>query len=373
MEPHSSRAISGYQVGTPNRSADAIVATDRFKLILDALPLPVVTLSPEGSIVDANRAAGGLKGGAIGRNFRELVPAADQARVEQALEQAALGESSRLEIDYWALDGTSRHAEVTIAPCPEGSEPAVAVAVLRDTAAEQEARRELVQLSKLATVGELLAGISHELNNPLTAVVAYADLLASRNDLPEDVREDLADLRRQGMRAAKIVKQLLAFVRQSEPIPMPVDLNAIVRDTVSLREGAIKRAGIEVKLDLAHLPLVQGDQFRLQQLVLNLLTNAEYAAIHGSGPRAIRLSTRVVPQGVELEVWDSGEGIPKDFFPRLFDPFATTKRAGEGSGLGLSIAKQIAIEHGGNIAASNAPDGGAVFKVVLPALHAGAV
>jgi PAS domain S-box-containing protein len=342
---------------------------DRWKQIIDALPLPVVTLSAQGVIVDANRAAGGMKGGAIGRNFREFIAPADAARLEGAIEQAGRGESSRLEIGYWGLDGAFHNAEVTVAPCPEGSEPAVAVAILRDTAAEREARRELVQLAKLAAVGELLAGISHELNNPLTAVIAYAELLAAQQDLPEELRDDLADLRRQALRAAKLVKQLLAFVRQSEPIHVPVDLNAIVRDTVSLREGAIKRAGIEVELDLAEVPLVQGDQFRLQQLVLNLLTNAEYAAIHGKRPRAIRISTRPIPQGVELEVRDSGDGIPEDLFPRLFDPFVTTKRAGEGTGLGLAIAKQVAVEHGGNISASNAPDGGAVFKLVLPALR----
>lgn len=261
MKSDSRPAISDPQVELSSRGSETTVATDRWKLILDALPLPIVTLSPEGWIVDANRAAGDLKGGAIGRNFREFVPAADAARVERALEQASLGETSRLEIDYWALDGTPRHAEVVIAPSPEGSEPAVAVAALRDTAAEHEARRELAQRTKLATVGELLAGISHELNNPLTAVVAYAELLASRNDLPEEVREDLADLKRQGLRAAKMVEQLLALVRRSEPIPVPVDLNAIVRDTVSLREGAIKRAGIEVKLDLADLPLVHPEGF----------------------------------------------------------------------------------------------------------------
>ncbi len=368
MEKHSYPIPGDLEAKHSDDSSSAALAADRWKQILDALPLPVVTLSAEGFIVDANRAAGGLKGGAIGRDFCEFVPAADAVRVEEALGQAARGESTRLEIAYRALDGTFHKAEVTVVPGPEGSEPAVAIAILRDTAAEHEARRELVQLTKLATVGELLAGISHELNNPLTAVIAYAELLASRKDLPEEVREDLADLRRQGLRAAKIVKQLLAFVRESEPVHAPVDLNAIVRDTVSLREGAIKRAGIGVELDLAELPLVQGDQFRLQQLVLNLLTNAEYAALHGKPPRAIRLSTRIVPQGVELEVRDSGDGIPDDLFPRLFDPFVTTKRAGEGTGLGLAIAKQIAVEHGGNISALNAADGGAVFKVVLPAL-----
>ncbi|GBD31984.1 Sensor histidine kinase TmoS [bacterium HR33] len=370
MEPQSPQRAESSQVNHSSNTPGATVAADRSKQILDALPLPVVTLSAEGVIVDANRAAGGLKGGAIGRNFRDFVSAQDAGRVEEALERAARGETARLEIGYWGLDGAFHNAEVTITPSPEGSEPAVAVAILRNTSAEREARRELVQLTKLATVGELLAGISHELNNPLTAVIAYAELLASQKDLPEEIREDLADLRRQALRAAKIVKQLLALVRESEPIHVPVDLNAIVRDTVSLREGAIKRASIEVELDLGGLPLVQGDQFRLQQLVLNLLTNAEYAAAHGKRPRAIKLSTRATPQGVELEVRDSGEGIPEDLFPRLFDPFVTTKRAGEGTGLGLAIAKQIAVEHGGNIAASNAPDGGAVFKVALPPLQA---
>jgi PAS domain S-box-containing protein len=350
-------------------SSSSAVAADLCRQILDALPLPVVILNAEGTIVHANRGAEGLKGGAIGRNFREFVGGEDAARLERALQLATLGESHRLEISYRALDGSSRNAEVTLAPYyADESAVALAVAVLRDGAAELEARRELVQLTKLATVGELLAGITHELNNPLTAVVAYAELLASQRDLPQEIREDLVDLKRQALRAAEVVKQLLAFVRQSEPIHVPVDFNAIVRDTVSLREGAIKRAGIEVELDLGEVPLIQGDQFRLQQLVLNLLTNAEYAAIRGRRPRAIKLRTRAVDEGVELEVWDSGDGIPEDLFPRLFHPFVTTKRAGEGTGLGLAIAKQVAVEHGGNIVAHNSPGGGAVFRAVLPGL-----
>lgn len=341
-------------------------AADRWMQIFQAFPLPVVTLGATGVILEANRAAN-CQGDAVAqRNVRDLVAESDGALIAAAIDAARGGEISYLDVRYYLPDGTLRIGEATIAPWDDPTGRAVALGILRDTTAEHETRHQLVQVSKLATVGELLAGVSHELNNPLTAVLSYAELLAARDDLPSDARSDLADLRREALRAAQIVRQLLAFVRRRDPLRLPVDLNEIVRDTVALRDGALRRAGVNLVLELGEIRPVAADQFQFQQIVLNLLTNAEYAVVNASQPRVIRVSTRPVRGGAELEVSDSGSGIADDLLPRVFDPFVTTRRAGEGTGLGLAIAQRIVAEHGGRISAHNRPDGGATFTVFLP-------
>lgn len=353
-------------------SARSLGREGRWVQLFDAFPLPVVTLGADGIIIEANDAT--RRGpddhepgpSVIGRDFRDFVPVEEQRTILGAIDAARSGEVTRFEVSYYGRDGTLRSGEATIAPWLDPQGPAVALGILRDTSGEIETRHQLVQISKLATVGELLAGVSHELNNPLTAVLSYAELLAERGDVPEDARADLAELRREASRAAQIVRQLLAFVRRRDPMRLPVDVNAIVRDTVALRNGELRRSGIATSLEFGEVPAVPADQYQLQQVVLNLLTNAEYAAIRGSRPAAIQVSTRRVRHGIEIEVGDSGPGIAPDMLPRVFDPFVTTKRAGEGTGLGLSIVHRIISEHGGRVTARNRPDAGALLTVFLP-------
>lgn len=373
MPQHVTSTSEGASGARPHgREGDSKIPADRWLQLFEAFPLPVVTLSADGLIIEANDAARGDRAGGepppavIGRNVRDFVPAEEQRAIADAIHAAGTGEVTRFEVRYYERDGSLRSGEATIAPWLDPDGRAVALGILRDTSGEIEARHQLVQISKLATVGELLAGVSHELNNPLTAVLSYAELLAERDDVPEDARADLAELRREASRAAQIVRQLLGFVRRRDPMRLPVDINGIVRDTVALRNGELRRSGIEAALDFGDVPAVPADQYQLQQVVLNLLTNAEYAALRGSRPPAIRISTRRARNGVEVEVGDSGPGISPDMLPRVFDPFVTTKRAGEGTGLGLSIVHRIISEHGGRITAKNRPDAGALFTVFLP-------
>lgn len=337
--------------------------------LLDALPLPVATLAADGTLLEVNRAAAALSVGpppAGNASFRAYVPPAHQERVAAAIAAAHRGEVSRLDLVYHVGDGAPRTGEATIVPWNDPAGRAIALGILRDTSQEQEIRNELVQIGKLATAGELLAGVTHELNNPLAAVLSLAELLAERADLDPEVRDDLLQIRREAQRAANIVRQLLAFVRRHDPMRMPVKMNPLVRDTVALRRGALRLAGIEVELELRDVPAVEGDEHQLQQMLLNLFTNAEYAMAAVKGRRLLYVATRAVPGGLELAVRDTGPGIPPEVLPRIFDPFVTTKRAGEGTGLGLSIVNRVVREHGGRVVADNHPGGGAVFTVFLP-------
>jgi PAS domain S-box-containing protein len=345
---------------------------DRWAQLFEALPLPIVTLTADGTVVEVNRAAAALNptGGprADRPNFRAFVFSPHQPAVAAAIEAAVAGRVTRIEVVYHVGDGTLRTGEATFVPWNDPTGQAVALAMLRDTSLEHEARADLVQMSKLAAAGELLAGVTHELNNPLTVVLSLADMLAAREDLPPEVQSDLLDIRREAHRAARIVRQLLAFVRRRDPERLPLDLNALVTDTVNLRRGALALAGIDLELSLEDLPRVAGDPHQLQQMLLNLLTNAEYALTQlPEGLRRLEVRTRAKPGGVELAVRDTGPGIHADILPRMFDPFVTTKRAGEGTGLGLSIVCRIVREHGGHVHAENCPDGGARFTVYLPA------
>ncbi len=345
---------------------------DRWAQLFEALPLPIATLAADGTVLEVNRAAAALNSSRTRRadrpNFREFVPAPHQAAVAAAIEAAVAGRMARIEVVYHVGDGTLRTGEATFVPWSDPAGRAVALALLRDTSLEHQARADLVQMSKLATAGELLAGVTHELNNPLTVVLSLADMLAAREDLDPHVRSDLLDIQREAHRAAQIVRQLLAFVRRRDPERLPVDLNALVTDTVGLRRGALALAAIDLELSLGDLPRVPGDPHQLQQMLLNLLTNAEFALAElPEGSRRIEVQTRAQRGGVELTVRDTGPGIRADILPRVFDPFVTTKRAGEGTGLGLSIVGRIVREHGGHVEAENCPDGGARFTVYLPA------
>ncbi|MBI2615153.1 MAG: PAS domain-containing protein [Gemmatimonadetes bacterium] len=330
----------------------------------------MATLAADGTVLEVNRAAAALGAGtppAPDASFRAYVPPAHQEAIAAAIAAAHRGEVSRLEVVYHVGDGPPRAGEATIVPWKDPAGRAVALGILRDTSREQEIRSELVQMGKLATAGELLAGVTHELNNPLAAVLSLAELLAERPDLDPEVRDDLQEIRREAQRAANIVRQLLAFVRRHDPMRLPLNLNPLVRDTIALRRGALRLAGIDVELKLADVPAVAGDEHQLQQMLLNLLTNAEHAmATLVQGRRLLEVATARVAGGLELIVRDTGAGIPPDVLPRIFDPFVTTKRAGEGTGLGLSIVNRVVREHGGRAVARNHPDGGAVFTVFLP-------
>lgn len=353
----------------------ARAAVERWAQLFDAFPLPVATLAADGTVLEVNRAGKAWAAGPPARlplRFHDFVPAHHHAALAAAIAQAASGQVSRLELLYHRGDGSLRRGEATIVPFDDPAGRAVAVGILRDTTQEAEAQQELIQMEKLATAGELLAGVTHELNNPLTAVLSLAELAAARTDLDPQLRDDLQQIRREAYRAVHIVRQLLAFVRHSDPLRLPLDLNELIHDTLALRRGTLQADGIQLELQLAELPRLAGDPYQLQQVLLNLFINAEHALLAvPAEQRRLLVTTQPAPGGVELVVRDTGPGIPTQVLPRVFDPFVTTKRAGQGTGLGLSILQRIVRNHGGRATAANHPDGGAVFTVFLPCAEAG--
>ena len=241
------------------------------------------------------------------------------------------------------------------------------VVMLTDITDSEVLRNKLVHAEKMAAVGQLVSGVAHEVNNPLTAILGFADLLMENPDLPETARKDLRVILQEAQRTKQIVQNLLSFARQMPPQRMAVQLNTILRRTVQLRSYDFNSHGVEVIEHLdEELPEVVGDAHQLQQVFLNILNNA-YDAVHEIGrPARIEIMSTKAGNGVEVSFRDNGDGISHP--DKIFDPFFTTKEVGKGTGLGLSICYGIVKEHAGEILCHNNTDGqGATFIVRLPA------
>lgn len=236
--------------------------------------------------------------------------------------------------------------------------------------AEEEKRRleqKAYLVSHLASVGEMASGIAHEINNPLTGVIGYAQLLSAREDVPEDIREDLKVINEGAQRVAGIVRRLLTFARQYEPQRTHVNINEIIKTTLELRAYHLETSNIKVTTQLdPDLPVTVADSSQLQQVLLNLIVNAETEMKLAHGRGKLLIKTEQVHNTIRMSVQDTGPGIAPENLDRVFDPFFTTRKVGEGTGLGLSICHGIIAEHNGKIYAQSQLGKGATFIVELP-------
>jgi CheY-like chemotaxis protein len=216
-----------------------------------------------------------------------------------------------------------------------------------------------------------VSGVAHELNNPLAGVMAFAELLRAMPSMPAEARESVDTIHREAQRAAKIVRHLLTFARQQPAERIAADLNAIVSDTLALRQYALRSLEIELDVSLApSLPRTWADPSQLQQVVLNLIGNAEQALAGQPAPRRITVRTTHASGVLRCSISDTGAGIHPEKLDRIFNPFYTTKPVGQGTGLGLSISDGIVREHGGRIHVESTPGEGATFVVELPVVAA---
>ncbi len=230
-------------------------------------------------------------------------------------------------------------------------------------------KESMHQTEKLAALGELVAGVAHELNNPLTGISTFAQLLLE-DPLSEEQSESVREIKREADRAVGVIRELLTFSRKTGPRLIAVDLNALVQHTVRLRAYSLQSTGIEVRTELDPVPPTAiGDDQRLQQVMLNLVVNAEYA-MHRAPTRVLTIRTTRQTVGgiprVVIDVMDTGTGMTPDVLPHIFEPFFTTKPAGVGTGLGLSVSHTIIQSHGGTIDVQSTPAVGTTFTVALP-------
>jgi PAS domain S-box-containing protein len=242
------------------------------------------------------------------------------------------------------------------------------VDVERDTTEELKLRDQLVHSERLSAIGELVAGVAHEINNPLQTIVGSVELMMEERNSPS-VQRDLETVRREAGRAGQIVRNLLSFVRRSTPDRRPIDLNDVVRGVAQLREFHLQQNNVALVVEMHQGPLpALANREEIQQIVLNLVLNSEHAIEStGKGTRILIRSFATSGHHV-IEVSDDGPGISADIRGRIFEPFFTTKDVGQGTGLGLSISHGIAAAHGGALELCQTPgEKGACFRLTLPA------
>ena len=300
----------------------------------------------------------------------------DQARDDFFLQLARDGVVEGYLLRLRRTDNTAMWVEVTAHAEMRPASPSMRIeAVMRDVTErkklQDQARdlyHQLSQAEKLAALGQTMSGVAHELNNPLATILACAERLAGRRT-DETTRRDLDAIHNAAERAARIVRNLQTFARKRHTTRTTVDLNQVVRDTLALRAYEQRVAHVVILEALAAgLPHVFADPHQIQQILLNLIVNAEQAMLDTRGRGSLVLRTWQDPErdAVVLEVNDDGPGVPEDVQSKIFDPFFTTKAVGKGTGLGLTVAYAIAQEHGGRIRVISQPGRGASFFLELP-------
>jgi two-component system NtrC family sensor kinase len=305
----------------------------------------------------------------LGRPMEEIVAPACRLALQEAFTLTLAGQQvDNIEIQIVQNEGRVGHFSMNLSPMrdEQGSMTSIVV-VMSDVTDAATLQAKLLHAEKMAAVGQLVSGVAHEVNNPLTAILGFADLLLENTEVPESARKDIRVILQEAQRTKQIVQNLLSFARQVPPQRRPVQLNGILRRTVQLRAYDLHSRGVEVieKFD-PDLPEAIGDSQQLQQVFLNILNNASDAVRDIGRPSRIEIHTMSRGSFVEVQVLDNGSCI--SFPDRIFDPFFTTKEIGKGTGLGLSICYGIVREHGGEILCHNNPSGeGATFVVRLPA------
>jgi len=304
----------------------------------------------------------------LGRPLLELAASGFDRSLAESLQRTLDGQQvDNLELEIVRGNGIAGKFSANLSPMrdEQGTVTSI-VAVLTDITDSAVLRDKLVHAEKMAAVGQLVSGVAHEVNNPLTAILGFADLLMENPDMPETARKDLRVILQEAQRTKQIVQNLLSFARQMPPQRMAVQVNSILRRTMQLRAYDFTSHGVEVIEHLDEdLPEVMGDAHQLQQVFLNILNNA-HDAVHEVGrPARIEIMSTKAGDAVEVSFRDNGIGI--SYPDKIFDPFFTTKEVGKGTGLGLSICYGIVKEHGGEILCHNNHGGeGATFIVRLP-------
>jgi len=352
------------------------VSEKKYRELFDSSPeaIFVVDMATH-DVLDMNFAAQRLSGREIesllGKSFLDVCPNLKQEK-ERSPDAHRMYSAVFRPYTQFAIarpNGAQILCEGEMRPSRHGKRPAIQIHV-REVGQNARMGQQLRRAEKLSSLGQLVAGVAHELNNPLAVVVGYAQLLSKRSEVDPKVRSELGKVLNESERAAKIVKNLLTFVRPAEPQLVPVDINRLVNSVLDARQRDFVSSKITVEKRLAEtLPATKADPSQLEQVLTNLIINAVQAMAPKPGTLAVK--TEENGFNVRISVSDTGTGVPKTILGQIFDPFFTTKAPGKGTGLGLTISNGIVEEHKGRIWVENNKEKGATFIVELPIVPCG--
>ena len=331
--------------------------------IVDALTLALCIVDREGRIRRANRAFAQLVNtpppALVGRPWRAFTPAEWAAEIQRLVNAGGAGP----EVELRTQD---RRFSLAAVPITEG-DSSIVVLLFDDQTERRSLQEKLVQSTKLSAMGQLIAGVAHELNNPLASVIGFADFLGEMRDVPANLREPLGVIREEAERASTIVRNLLSFARKQDRQRRPTALAPVIETTMSLLRNPLMAQRVEARVEIEPgLPPVTIDANQIQQVFVNLVNNAAQAIASAGRPGTITIRARRFLDEVMIDVADDGPGMTEEIAAQVFDPFFTTKSENEGTGLGISISQGIVKEHGGRITLDTEAGRGATFTVHLP-------
>jgi len=372
--------VNGELIGTvatlrditdPKRAQDTLARSEaRYRHLVESASDAIVTLDANGRFTTVNHAAENISGykreELVGQWFAPMLPDDDLPKALGHFQQALAGETGLFETQFYRKDGETRIISVTYSTPQKDEE---VLCLIRDVTDQKMLQEQLIQSEKMSAIGQLVSGVAHELNNPLAGISAFAQLLLAEKRFPPDQRTAAETIYSEARRASRIVQNLLTFARQHKAEKVPTAINQVLDDTLELRGYELRVRGIDVRREYDEsIPDTMADAHQLQQVFLNLITNAEQAMEQKEGHHRLTVSTRRNGDAIRIEVEDTGAGIPANLIERIFNPFFTTKPTGSGTGLGLSISLGIVREHEGKIWAENSSQSGsgARFVVEIP-------
>jgi PAS domain S-box-containing protein len=308
----------------------------------------------------------------VGEEFGTAIHRDDLPAIKEMFRKLVTGETGSVLCEYRTLhtDGTWRILRASASPLFD-SEHKISgvVASIRDVTEAKNTEKQLLQKEKMAAMGEMMSGVAHELNNPLTAIIGISDLLLEKAT-DESSKRQMGLVLKQARRAASIVQNLLSFARPSTLVSKRLRIEDVLRGVTTTQELVLKPKNIDLEVAIeSPLPAVQGDSKLLQQVFLNVIANAEQAILAAKPSGKITITIKPQDGKVAVTILDDGPGIPAANLGKIFDPFFTTRRTAGGTGLGLTICAAIVKEHGGTIEVQSAAGSGAEFTVLLPAFE----
>ena len=338
--------------------------------LIDAATDSIFVHDFDGNIIYVNevtcQSRGYTKEELMKMNIRELAVPEYAKAIEPKLSDFLKAGEAVFEFAHFRKDKSIMPVEIHSHIIESGGRKLV-LGIARDITERKKMQDSLIITDRLAALGNMAGGFAHELNNPLTSVIGYSQLLLDRKDLPKDVRNDLTGIYEEAQRASEVIKDFMGFALKQPQPKQPFDINDLIKDVLKLRKYAQRKSNIAVKTNFdPELPLVTVGPIRMRQVFLDIVTNAEYFMFEAHEKGTLTITTEKAGDVVRASFSDDGPGIPSENLGQIFNPFFTTKEVGKGIGLGLSICHGIVTEHGGKIYVKSELDRGSTFVVELP-------